>query len=547
MRSMSLYRRFLMLLVPLFAVGVLTDFYTWQTLSGLSKGVGDAAKLLELSLRSRVYVSEMGNSVRGYLLDPSTKIELEKKEAADEGNELVLTEMQKLNLPQEVHSLIAKMDEQDHKRLHPAEEKIMTLIGAGKLQEAQRQYVLLYSPARAAYDELSAALVEQATRFTQNEIARVDAETRASAKYIIFGLSLGLTVVGATMMWQIRRLARKLEAMGDQLGSSSDRLGSAARQINGTSVELASSSTEQATALQETVSALDEVGSMVSKNAENARLSAQAASENQETAQKGKEAVQQMVYSIEEISRTHDEILSHIEASNREISGIVQVINEIGQKTRVINDIVFQTKLLSFNASVEAARAGEHGKGFAVVAEEVGNLAQLSGNAAKEISGMLDASTQRVERIVKDTQSRIEHVVATGRNQVQSGTQTARRCDEVLDLILKSAEDMARMVSEISVASQEQATGVKEIHKAMSQVDEVTQRTSTAASDSAESATHLSREAETLLALVGSLNRTIKGAKGQTAPSPFAPGLGVPHATRTEASPKEEARPSAAA
>jgi hypothetical protein len=95
---MSLYRRFLMLLVPLFAVGILTDFYTWQTLSGLSKGVGDAAKLLELSLRSRVYVSEMGNSVRGYLLDPTSKIELERKEAADEGNEVVLSEMQKLNL-----------------------------------------------------------------------------------------------------------------------------------------------------------------------------------------------------------------------------------------------------------------------------------------------------------------------------------------------------------------------------------------------------------------------------------------------------------------
>lgn len=547
MRSMSLYRRFLMLLVPLFAVGILTDFYTWQTLSGLSKGVGDAAKLLELSLRSRVYVSEMGNSVRGYLLDPTSKIELERKEAADEGNELVLTELQKLKLPSEIHTLISKMEEQDHKRLHPSEEKIMTLIGAGKLQEAQRQYVILYSPARAAYDELSSTLVEQATRFTHSEIMRVDAETRASAKVIIFGLSLGLAFVGATMLWQVRRLARKLEAMGDQLGSSSDRLGSAARQINGTSVELASSSTEQATALQETVSALDEVGSMVSKNAENARLSAQAASENRETAQQGKEAVQQMVYSIEEISRTHDEILSHIEASNREISGIVQVINEIGQKTRVINDIVFQTKLLSFNASVEAARAGEHGKGFAVVAEEVGNLAQLSGNAAKEISGMLDASTQRVERIVKDTQSRIEHVVVTGRNQVQSGTQTARRCDEVLDLILKSAEDMARMVSEISVASQEQATGVKEIHKAMSQVDEVTQRTSTAASDSAESATHLSREAETLLALVGSMNRTIKGGARPASGSPFAPGLGVPHATRAETSPQDEARPSAAA
>jgi methyl-accepting chemotaxis protein len=78
--------------------------------------------------------------------------------------------------------------------------------------------------------------------------------------------------------------------------------------------------------------------------------------------------------------------MNQINYSNEQMSEIVKVIQEIETKTKVINDIVFQTKLLSFNASVEAARAGEQGKGFAVVAEEVGNLAQMSGNAAKEIS-----------------------------------------------------------------------------------------------------------------------------------------------------------------
>ena len=72
------------------------------------------------------------------------------------------------------------------------------------------------------------------------------------------------------------------------------------------------------------------------------------------------------------------------------------LISEIGNKTKVINDIVFQTKLLSFNASVEAARAGEHGKGFSVVAEEVGNLAHMSGNSAKEITQLLESSINRV-------------------------------------------------------------------------------------------------------------------------------------------------------
>jgi hypothetical protein len=93
---------------------------------------------------------------------------------------------------------------------------------------------------------------------------------------------------------------------------------------------------------------------------------------------------------IMEIQETNKKLVDDVLEGNRKISEIVELVKEIGNKTKVINDIVFQTKLLSFNASVEAARAGEHGKGFAVVAEEVGNLASMSGQASKEISALLE-------------------------------------------------------------------------------------------------------------------------------------------------------------
>lgn len=76
--------------------------------------------------------------------------------------------------------------------------------------------------------------------------------------------------------------------------------------------------------------------------------------------------------------------------SNKKITEITKVISEVAAKTQVINEIVFKTKLLSFNASVEAARAGDQGRGFSVVAEEVGNLAKMSGDAAKEISNITE-------------------------------------------------------------------------------------------------------------------------------------------------------------
>jgi methyl-accepting chemotaxis protein len=82
-----------------------------------------------------------------------------------------------------------------------------------------------------------------------------------------------------------------------------------------------------------------------------------------------------LIHALLEINTTSTTLIEKVTDGNQQIVGIVGMIQEIGNKTKIINDIVFQTKLLSFNASVEAARAGEQGKGFAVVASEVGSLA----------------------------------------------------------------------------------------------------------------------------------------------------------------------------
>ncbi|NCQ16281.1 chemotaxis protein, partial [Candidatus Falkowbacteria bacterium] len=74
--------------------------------------------------------------------------------------------------------------------------------------------------------------------------------------------------------------------------------------------------------------------------------------------------------------------MDRISESNQDIASLVFAIEEIAEKTKIIDDIVFQTKILSFNASVEAERAGEFGRGFSVVAQEVSNLAKMSGRAS---------------------------------------------------------------------------------------------------------------------------------------------------------------------
>jgi methyl-accepting chemotaxis protein len=82
--------------------------------------------------------------------------------------------------------------------------------------------------------------------------------------------------------------------------------------------------------------------------------------------------MERLVSTVQEVGHGNEKVRQDIIQNYDEIAGISKVIATIEERTKVINDIVFQTKLLSFNASVEAARAGEHGKGFAVVAEEVG-------------------------------------------------------------------------------------------------------------------------------------------------------------------------------
>src|SRR5690606_36951178 len=112
---------------------------------------------------------------------------------------------------------------------------------------------------------------------------------------------------------------------------------------------------------------------------------------------------------VKQVSETANESMTKLEMSikeilhsNEKIEQLVKVIGNIGEKTKVMDEIVFQTKLLSFNASVEAERAGEHGRGFAVVAQEVGNLAQMSGKSAQEIAEIVKSSIQEAEAITTE-------------------------------------------------------------------------------------------------------------------------------------------------
>lgn len=345
------------------------------------------------------------------------------------------------------------------------------------------------------------------------ELSTSEAFTAANA---IKNALLIMTFVSCTLIFLFafflsNSLSSKIQLIATKLLENAREVELSSEGISKSSAKLSEASIQAATSLQETVSSIDEISSMVQKNADTASNSTQVSTKSSEAANRGKKTVEFVISSINDISKSSEDIANEMQRNNNEISKIVEVISEIGDKTKVINDIVFQTKLLSFNASVEAARAGEHGKGFAVVAEEVGNLASMSGKAALEITKMLDGSIAQVTGIVDSTKKNVEALISDSKGKVKRGTDTANDCDTALNEILQNVTSVNTMVREIATASSEQATGVKEVTGAMQQLDSTTHQNTSVAQESFSMANKLKEQASGLNGTVDELMKLIAG------------------------------------
>ena len=212
---------------------------------------------------------------------------------------------------------------------------------------------------------------------------------------------------------------------------------------------------EQAASLEQTAAAMEEIASTVKKSAENASLANTSVVKARSVADEGGKVAAEAV-----------EAMAKIEASSRQISDIIGVIDEIAR----------QTNLLALNAAVEAARAGEAGRGFAVVASEVRSLAQRSAQAAKDIKALITSSS----------------------NQVQDGVQLVNRAGEALSTIVELVKDVAALVNDIAQASTEQATGLEQINKALTQMDEATQQNAAIVEENAATAKSLETQAQSM-------------------------------------------------
>jgi methyl-accepting chemotaxis protein len=251
----------------------------------------------------------------------------------------------------------------------------------------------------------------------------------------------------------------------------------AAREINAGADNLSQRTEQQASSLEETAATTEQLAASVKASAVSSRQVSQTASEAMQAAEKGGG-----------IANAAVEAMARIEAASTRIADI----------TGVINDIAFQTNLLALNAAVEAARAGEAGNGFAVVAGEVRILAQRSGDAAKDISGL----------------------IASSRVEVGEGVRLVREAGDQLGHILAASEKVATTISEMSTAAHEQANGVEEMSQAVATLDGITQQNAALSEQSAASAHALSDRIGQLHALVASFRTGQAAAEPEVAPAP---------------------------
>lgn len=314
-----------------------------------------------------------------------------------------------------------------------------------------------------------------------------------------------------------RRTTRTMNGIAEDLRQIAEQLLIKGDSLANTSNQLSDSTTKEAEALHEALTTTNSINAKVSENSTRARDASTAIEETREFANNGRNSLGQVTSAMSEIDSSNQRILEHVENNNANMQAIIEIMKSIEGKTKVINDIVFQTRLLSFNASVEAARAGEAGKGFAVVAEEIAKLAEMSGGAAQEIGVIIDSSSHKVQKIVADTRLHISSAVAESDQKIKLGVTLSEESLMTLERIVKAAERASGMAAMISSGSSEQAQGVNEISIAMAQLTETTQANSTLAETTASESKALGSDSAELSAAVLRLQTEVQGRRKQAA------------------------------
>ena len=357
---------------------------------------------------------------------------------------------------------------------HPVHKQLIDIAMKEDLIEKKASTELSMGVARQKIHALDDALMKL-TR--QKEAKAKDASEEAAAIYAssrtlmiilsIAGFLAGI-VLGVIMTLSITRPIKRII---EGLWEGAEQVASATGQVSSASQQLAEGSSQQAASIEEVSSSMEEMSSMTKQNTGNANQANKLMRQTMDTVSQASLTMARLTGSMAEISK-----------SSEETSKIVKTIDEIA----------FQTNLLALNAAVEAARAGEAGAGFAVVADEVRNLAMRAAEAAKNTASLIEGTVKRVKE----------------------GSELVTKTDEEFRKVATDVSRSGELVGEITAATGEQAQGIEQINRAVSEMDKVVQQNAANAEESASASEEMNVQAEQMKGYVADLLSLVGGTDG---------------------------------
>lgn len=282
--------------------------------------------------------------------------------------------------------------------------------------------------------------------------------------YLFIGIGTLLLVF---TFFILRNIINKLEKVQQDISCKINEFDCIKNEISNTINEINDSNSVTISAIEETSASVHEISALSEQNVHLVKQNESLIDNTVNLTNDGKAQLNSVNSSLEKVDNSSSNIILELSEIKKDLELLIKTIATINDKTKMIDDIVFQTKLLSFNAAVESARAGEYGRGFSVVAEEIRKLSELSGIQSKEINSVVSNAVEKVIDLNKAIEQKQKEIESSITDSVVSVRDNVQLSENYLNQISDQSIQNKELAYQVIEAIDQEKRGLDEINKAI--------------------------------------------------------------------------------